>query len=198
MKDQPDTTSQGASGGGGEELLKNLPSDHVIHTLMSEHVEILGILRKLDSLRNTLSRMSTLEESTEILQEIGQNASLLLEAEKHHLREEQVVCLEMEKRGISGPPEIMRQEHNLLRPIKKRLLDLVTTGAEKRDFHILQAEVDETTDRIISNLLLHIQKEDKVLYPMALQIIDDPDTWTAMQRQCDEIGYCAFTPKANG
>jgi DUF438 domain-containing protein len=195
MTDQQDATSQGVNGGGSEELLKNLPEGHVIHTLVLEHVEILGILRKLDILRNTLSRMATLEESADTLQEIGHSANLLLDAEKHHLREEQVVCLEMEKRGISGPPEIMRQEHNLLRPIKKRLLDLATTGAEKRDFSTLQAEVDETTDRIISNLLLHIQKEDKVLYPMALQIIDDPETWLTMRQQCDEIGYCTFTPK---
>ncbi|UCD36867.1 MAG: hemerythrin domain-containing protein [Fidelibacterota bacterium] len=190
----PQQRSTKPSIGGSEELLSGLPEGHVIHTLASEHVQIIGILRKLDELRNILIQKPSLEESTEILEEISHSAGLLLDAEKHHLREEQVVCLEMERRGISGPPEIMRQEHNLLRPIKKRLLDLATTEAEKREFETLQREINETTDRIISNLLLHINKEDKVLYPTALEIIDDPDTWSNMRLQCDEIGYCSFTP----
>ncbi len=180
----------------GQELLQELPDGHVIHTLVSEHRFILEFLRKLDDLRNELEKKLTLEESQSILTEIGRIAEHLLDAESHHLREEQVVCLEMEKRGISGQPEIMRQEHNLLRPIKERLLGLARAGGEKKSFRILQAEISETTDRMISNLVLHIQKEDNVLYPMALETITDPATWEEMKKRCDQLGYCTFTPGA--
>ncbi|MFC1619657.1 hemerythrin domain-containing protein [Candidatus Neomarinimicrobiota bacterium] len=179
---------------GGEEILQTLPEGHVIHTLVREHRRILDILLEIDALRASLKLKGSLEESESILRDIAQHAEMLLDAENHHLREEQVVCLEMERRGLSGPPEIMRQEHNLLRPIKRHLLDLATTGAEKKEFGVLQADIDETTDRIIANLILHTQKEDKVLYPMALKIIDDQETWQHMRQKCDEIGYCSFTP----
>lgn len=177
----------------GEELLKSLPEGHVIHTLVTEHVQILGFLRELDALRNRLMQMGTLDESRAILDNICSYSELLLDAESHHLREEQVVCLELEKRGISGQPEIMRQEHNLLRPLKQRLLNLATAGSEKKEFVTLQAEIDETMDRVISNLLLHIQKENKVLYPLTLETIDDPAVWEEMRVHCDKIGYCSFT-----
>ncbi len=88
----------------------------------------------------------------------------------------------------------MRQEHNLLRPLKQRLLDLATAGGEKKEIGTLQDEIDETMDRIISNLMLHIRKEDNVLYPLALETIDDPAVWEKMRVRCDEIGYCTFTP----
>ena len=88
----------------------------------------------------------------------------------------------------------MRQEHNLLRPLKQRLLDLATAGGEKKALVTLQDEIDETMDRIISNLMLHIRKEDNVLYPLALETIDDPAVWEKMRVRCDEIGYCTFTP----
>lgn len=179
---------------GGEDILQSLPEGHVIHTLVREHRRILDILLEIDALRNSLKLNRSLEESRSVLQEIAHYTEMLMDAENHHLREEQVVCLEMERRGLSGPPEIMRQEHNLLRPIKKHLLDLATSGAEKKDFETLQADIDETTDRIIANLILHTQKEDKVLYPMALKIIEDQQTWEQMRQQCDEIGYCPFTP----
>ena len=55
-------------------------------------------------------------------------------------------------------------------------------------------EIDETMDRIISSLMLHIQKEDNVLYPLALETIDDPVVWEKIRVRCDEIGYCTFTP----
>ena len=171
-----------------------MPEGHVIHTLAGEHVQILGFLRELDTLRNELLQMATLEESRAILDDIRHYAELLLDAESHHLREEQVVCVELEKRGISGPPEVMRQEHNLLRPLKQRLLDLATAGGEKKELGTLQHEIDETMDRIISNLMLHIQKEDNVLYPLALETIDDSAVWEKMRVRCDEIGYCTFTP----
>jgi DUF438 domain-containing protein len=179
---------------GGEDILQSLPEGHVIHTLVREHRRILDILLEIDALRSSLKLKGSLDESRSILQDIAHYTEMLLDAENHHLREEQVVCLEMERRGLSGPPEIMRQEHNLLRPIKKHLLDLATSGAEKKDFEALQADIDETTDRIIANLILHTQKEDKVLYPMALKIIEDQETWENMRQQCDEIGYCSFTP----
>ena len=194
MTDQQRAANPMGSGGSEGDLLQSLPVGHVIHTLVSEHVQIFGFLRELDTLRNELLQMATLEESRAILDDIRHYAELLLDAESHHLREEQVVCVELEKRGISGPPEIIRQEHNLLRPLKQRLLDLATAGGEKKALVTLQDEIDETMHRIISNLMLHIQKEDNVLYPLALETIDDPAVWEKMRVRCDEIGYCTFTP----
>ncbi len=56
---------------------------------------------------------------------------------------------------------------------------------EKKEFATLQAEIDETMDRVISNLLLHIRKEDKLLYPLALKTIDDPAVWEEMRVHCN-------------
>jgi len=194
MMDEEVVSGTISDSGGNEKLLQQVPEGHVIHTLVSEHFQILGILRTLDDLRRKLFHKSIAEESREILDEIGRCAGLLLDAENHHLRDGEVVCLELEKQGISGPPEIMRQEHKLLRPIKERLLNLAGEVAEKKPFSTLRAEIDETTDRMISNFLLHIQKEDNVLYPLALRTIDDPGIWEMMRERCDRIGYCSFTP----
>ncbi len=76
---------------------------------------------------------------------------------------------------------------------QQRLLDLVAAGSEKKEFAALQAKIDETMDRVISNLMLHIQKEDNIYYPLALETIDDPAVWEEMHTRCDEIGYCSFT-----
>ena len=117
----------------------------------------------------------------------------MLEIESHNLREENVICLELEKREVAVIPETVRQEHVLLKPQMHRLFDLVAPQAGYKEFSVLQSEVDEAMDRLISNFMLHIQKENEILYPLALDKIDDPATWEEMRSQCDQIGYCSFT-----
>ncbi|MEE9464707.1 MAG: hemerythrin domain-containing protein, partial [Candidatus Neomarinimicrobiota bacterium] len=120
-------------------------------------------------------------------------AQNLVDAEKHHAREEQVLFPEMESRGVSGPTNVMRQEHDFLRPLKQRLLGQAGSGPGDRPFDQLKQAISDTAGRLVPNLAAHIQKEDGVLYPMALQVIDDPAVWEDMKKRCDEIGYCPFT-----
>ena len=195
MADQQGTTNL-FEYGGGEGLLERLPKGHLIHTLVSEHVQILVLLRKIDGIRIKLLTLEVLEEDRDALDILRQFAERLLKTENHHLREEWVLFAEMEKRGIAGPSEVIRKEHELLRHLKKRLMGLSSTGLKKKSFGTITSEIDETTDRLISNLVAHIHKEDYVLYPAALQVIDDPASWASMRERCDQIGYGPFSPES--
>lgn len=193
MTEKRGSSKQRGSGDRGEDLLKALPEDHVLSTMIAEHRQIIGFLRELDNNRNQLLQMVSMSESGAIIDNFSRYAHLLIDVESHNIREENVVCLELEKRGITVIPETVRQEHILLRPQTHRLFDLVVTRAKEKEFSILQAEIDETMDRLISNFMLHIQKENEILYPLAFDTIDDPAVWEEMRVSCDEIGYCTFT-----
>ena len=41
----------------------------------------------------------------------------------------------------------------------------------------------------------HIFKENNILYPTAVEIIDDESVWEQMHHDADKIGYCCFTPR---
>ncbi len=66
MTDQQRAANPMGSGDREGDLLRSLPEGHVIHTLVSEHVQILGFLRELGTLRIKLLQMATLEESRAI------------------------------------------------------------------------------------------------------------------------------------
>jgi len=187
----PNITNPGTESGAA--LLEQLSPGHVIHTMVSEHVHILGFLRQVDELTAKLGDFSSREEGEPLLAELATAAQSLVDAENHHAREEQVLFIEMENRGVSGPPSVMRQEHDFLRPLKHRLLDLAGSGPSDPPFARLKQSIADTAGRLVPNLVGHIQKEDGVLYPMALQVIDDPAIWVDMKKRCDEIGYCPFT-----
>ena len=172
---------------------KQLKPNHVIHTLMCEHEVILGYLCKLEELNTKIQKMNEYEPKEE-LKMLTHIAEHLIEAEAHHQREEDVLFPELEKRGMYGPPQVMRAEHIDLRRHKKALLKLAKQ-ASKLDFNTFKKDLAEETNFITTALEEHIGKEDGILYPMALEVIKDKGVWDEMKADCDKIGYCCFTPK---
>lgn len=169
-----------------------LASGHPVETLMAEHEVILEALDELERLNRAVKEGERLqEEQAETLKHI---ATHLVEAELHHQREEDALFPELEQRGVTGPPRIMRLEHEKLRARKHALLELAE-GAETIPFEELQSRLNELTAYLVFNLRDHIFKEDNILYPAAVEVVTDPAVWERMKAACDEIGYCCFTPR---
>jgi DUF438 domain-containing protein len=38
----------------------------------------------------------------------------------------------------------------------------------------------------------HILKVNNILFPMALNVIDDQTIWLRLKNDCDKVGYCCF------
>ncbi len=178
-----------------ERMLAELPRGHVVATMISEHEAILEFLDELDWINRSIQEMAQYAEDQEEFDRLQHIAEHLVETERHHEREEQVLFPELEKRGVAGPPAVMRQEHAELRPRKARLLELAR-DAGAGDFDAFKRELADLTDFIVPALRAHIFKENNVLYPMALQMIEDESVWRRLKEVCDGIGYCCFTPEA--
>lgn len=172
---------------------ENLKKGHVVHTLTQEHAEILKFLDSLDETNGVIQKAKSLNAAGKDLEFLKHIAHHLVGAEFHHKREEEVLFPEIEKRGISGPTNVMRQEHNELRKRKKEILELAES-ADKNNFEEFKEKLSQKTDFVVSVLRDHIYKEDNILYPMALEAIEDEATWRKMKLACDKIGYCCFTP----
>ncbi|MDK2855789.1 MAG: uncharacterized protein PWQ86_1002 [Bacillota bacterium] len=166
---------------------------HPIHTLISEHEEILNFLTQLEEVTARLMALYAYDSGNKDFERLKYLATELVEAEKHHAREEDVLFPELEKRGITGPPRIMRLEHDALRAKKKHLLELAEK-ASSLDYAEFKRELKETADYIIFNLREHIFKENTILYPAALKAIPEKEVWERLKEEADAIGYCCFTP----
>lgn len=172
-----------------------LKPGHPIHTLMEEHKIILNFIKELELILDSLESAKGFKGIDEEIKKLKHISEHLIEADKHHQREEEVLFPELEKLGIKEPPEIMREEHKDLKA-KKASLNKIAIKAEKNSIEFLDfiKEVKEVAGYLIKELPSHIYKEDNVLYPMAIQVIPKNE-WETIKKKCDEIGYCCFTPK---
>lgn len=174
-------------------LKLSLTPDHVLTTLIEEHDEILKLLTKLEEINSNIQKMETYDNSSPLFETLLRTANEIIGAENHHKREEDVLFPQLEMRKITGPTRIMRMEHEQLRAKKKEIKKLAEE-VKNINFIEFKNSLNEAAKYLIFNLRDHIYKENHILYPSSIQTLTDPNLWSNMKVECDNIGYCSFTP----
>jgi hypothetical protein len=170
----------------------DIPIGHPINILMEEHKIMLQIAEKLGNITNRIQQISDASYASEEIHNLEHIAVDFLDAEKHYLREENVLFPNLEKHGITEPPAIMWMEHNQIREKKKQLNQIIENhnAISFEDFKKQLGEIAEFLNNLLPN---HFFKENSILFPTALRVITD-DEWKEIRKEFDEIGYCCFTP----
>jgi hypothetical protein len=174
--------------------MRDRERNHPVSILMEEHEIILENLAELGEIVGQVEAGDGFAHISNQLERLREISHLLLETESHHQREEEALFPRLERHGVTGPPQVMRLEHEELRARKRRLAELAEQ-AENMSYQEFSRELREVGGYIANNLRDHIFKEDNILYPTALQTLE-ADEWPEVSREFDRIGYCCFTPQA--
>jgi hypothetical protein len=179
----------------GEQLEKqevHTPPGHPISILMEEHKMLTQRAERLEVLVKMIEEACDVVYVGDLLTEVQGIVKDFADAEKHYLREENVLFPMLEKHGITEPPAIMWMEHNQIRDIKKKLRSLVENW-NAISFHDFRTQLGEVAKPLCSILPSHFFKENNILFPTALQVVTSKE-WEEARKEFDEIGYCCFTP----
>jgi PAS domain S-box-containing protein len=166
--------------------------ENPIGILRGEHEALQQLLEKLAASVAKIQKAEDLSSVSDEIPRLTQIAEDFLDAEKHYLREENVLFPVLEKHGITEPPAIMWMEHNQLREKKKQLYSLIENH-EKIDFQDFKKQLSEIASSISNTLSSHIFKENNILFQLALRVVTEQE-WQGIRGEFDEIGYCCFTP----
>jgi hypothetical protein len=177
---------------------KQLKENHVINTMVREHEHILDMLEKLEKISFKLSNCDQ-NSAMKFMDRVNELSIKIIGAEPHHKREEEVLFPAMAENGYSGPAECMKREHEIMRKIKQDLKDETEKSEESCccNWKNKKDKVSQLISELCRTLRAHIDKENNILYPMALQSITEDIKWEEMKIKCDEIGYCCFCPTIN-
>jgi len=175
-----------------EKQMPNMNPSQPVAILMEEHKIMLQMTEKLTALSNKILRVSDMRYVNEEIHQVEHVAEDFTDAEKHYVREENVLFPIVEKHGITEPPAIMWMEHDQIREQKKQLhklvADLKTSG-----FDEFKQQLWETSKSLSNLLSNHFYKENNILFPAAMSVVTEAE-WVEVRKEFDEIGYCCFTP----
>jgi len=179
-----------------EQLEKQKPEtspENPINILTEEHKILSQLLEKLSAKVSKIQQAEKANDVTEEITQLKQIADDLLNAEKHYLREENVLFPILEKHGVTEPPAIMWMEHQEMRDKKKHLHDLIR-NYDASNFRDWKEQLSQTAKSLYSVLSSHVFKENNILFPTALRVFTEQD-WRDVQTEFDEVGYPYFKPK---
>jgi len=113
--------------------------------------------------------------------------------EVHYLRKEYLVFPYLERAGITGPPKVMWGVHDEIRE-KIRAAGELLEGASELGAGDLELALEAVVLPMLEQVEGMTGKEDKILWPMAMQHLSDQD-WGDVKRQWDEHGEGLVEPQ---
>jgi PAS domain S-box-containing protein len=156
---------------------------HPLHALAEENRALGRIVAEaravMEEFNGDASRAASAKERLAPL------VDTLCQIEKHYLKKENQLFPRLEAKGVSGPSKVMWAVHDDIRAHLKdlrRALDLADPALIVRTGQWVLQEISDMID-----------KEEKVLFPMALEMFDAED-WDRVKKGEEEIGYAWIAP----
>ena len=156
------------------------PPGHPVDTYVAAN----RIITELANQLATLARQddeSALERAAAILER-------LVGVENHYQRKENQLFPLLERHGVTGPSQVMWGVHNQIRESLKQIRETV----QQRD----RDSFAELAPGLSRDLVEMVYKEEKILFPMALQTLSEEE-WVEIRHGEDHLGYGLAQPRAS-
>ncbi len=175
-----------------QETPETIPG-HPVHTFVSENKELIRTTNQIRLLTEKLEEFPGEKDSTSEMREIQQLLNNLMDVDKHYRRKEYLLFPYFEKNNLPGPPAVMWGKHDEARKMLKQTIEglqqmesMNASEAKAYNLNTVNPAIEATDDMIY--------KEEKILFPTALSVLNEHD-WYEIYLQSDEYGYCLYDPQ---
>jgi hypothetical protein len=166
---------------------------HPVNTFVQENRALTKTTGQVRLLIQSLEAAPDSQDATETMRSIQQLLNNLMDVDKHYLRKEYLLFPFFEKNNLPGPPMVMWGKHDEARSLLRETIaglqqvDSMSAG-EARAYNLF------TVIPAIEAIEDMVYKEEKILYPTALNLLTEQD-WYEVYLQSDEYGYCLYAPE---
>ena len=158
---------------------------HPLHTLAAENRELEKIVARTRDLLALLREQAGDRAWSADRAKLASLIDTLAEVEKHYLKKENQLFPRLEEKGKSGPSKVMWAIHDDIRAHLKDFRRALELGDG--------ALVVKTGTWVLQEISDMIYKEEKILFPMSLEMLDERD-WVRVKKGEEEVGYAWVTP----
>jgi DUF438 domain-containing protein len=158
---------------------------HPLHTLAAENRELEKIVARTRDVLALFREEAGDRAWPADKAKLTSLSDALAEVEKHYLKKENQLFPRLEEKGKSGPSKVMWAVHDDIRAHLKDFRRALELGD--------RTLVAKTGTWVLQEISDMIYKEEKILFPMSLEILDERD-WVRVKKGEEEVGYAWVTP----
>ncbi|WP_049768550.1 DUF438 domain-containing protein [Anaeromyxobacter sp. Fw109-5] len=170
------------------------PAGHPARVFSEENAALAKQVQALEHAADALDAVVSEGGAGVHLLQARVRVNALTDVEKHYLRKEHLLFPFLERHGITGPPQVMWGKHDQTRALLRAAHAALASAAG--DPAAARALSDGALRPLASAIRDMVDKEENILLPMALDVLDEREWWE-IARQSDEIGYCLVEPEAS-
>lgn len=170
---------------------KAIPEGHPVDVFQQENVELRKVAEQAKHQLDELPYVDKADFKTYALQ-LESLFNQLMDVDKHYQRKEYLVFPYLEKNEITGPPKVMWGKHDEIREQLKACITILKTPELK--FEDLFDALEILFYVALQGLVDMIQKEEEILFPMAMDVLTTEDWWN-IHKQTLEYGFSLYDPK---
>jgi hypothetical protein len=174
-----------------EKLRAELPLEHVLRRVVSEHDMLLCFVAELEEITGQILTMDSASSSSLEIRKLEHITQHCLASEQHAEREEQVIYPELIKKGFAPVLKTVTVQHFEIRRAHRKLNELVWQ-IDTLKFEAFKNQLSQVVAFIVPTLKMHIFFEDNIILPLLLEVVRDNKVWDRVKYVCDQIGYCGF------
>jgi len=172
-------------------LRANLSASHPIRRILAEHEMFECFLADLAEANLELQEAGVLTELSSELRKLEHIAGHLQAIDIHDQREDDLIFPVLENYPCKSICVVLGKAHWRIRNVVSNLTMAVNNFRqfEPEQFKI---QINTLSCAIVPIVREHIFQEDNILYPVALDVIEDDKIWKRVKCLSDEMGYCGF------
>jgi uncharacterized protein len=176
------------------------PAGHPVHTYLAANRVLAELADRLGALVREMERASAAAPSAvapsvlapsastgATLEQIARVLERMAGVENHYQRKENQLFPFLERHDVTGPTQVMWGVHDQIRAQLKAARE----AARRGDAQALVA----TAPGLARNVIEMIYKEEKILFPMALETLSQAE-WAEVRSGEDVLGYALAQPAA--
>ncbi|MBN1127070.1 MAG: hemerythrin domain-containing protein [Sedimentisphaerales bacterium] len=173
----------------GTGLKDRLPAGHILRLVLAEHELLLCFLYDLEEVVEQIDCKEFLSDNSTEFMRLSHIVEHLYAMAEHIEREEDVIFPCLKQYGWTSLCLAAQRDHEKLQDDVDSLLRLIGAFRSNKQGEF-KLRLVTLTESFCTRAREHVQQEDRILYPVALEVIKDPQVWKKIKAVCDEIGYC--------
>ena len=173
------------------DLRSHLPDYHILRKVMAEHDMLRCFLADLEGIAEQIYQASHLKPTSSEFMRLTHIVEHLNSLEEHIGREDDVLFPALQEHGWKSLFSQIEGEHAYIQMAVDDLVKLVV-AFEKMPFRTFKNRLVSTVRYLCPLLREHLFHEDRVLFPLAVSLVNNDMLWERLRHICNEIDYCGI------